>query len=141
MPSFPAATTNSVSGLAAIASFHTLASSPPTAPQAGVCDRYAVLAGVAESRGNVGRVAEIVEVQDPNRHQSGLPVDPGHAETVVPDRADGAGDVGAVTLLVGPGARVDLPVEGIAAARRGYEVTAQFAVQVGAEVGMGSFNA
>src|SRR5690606_7324275 len=59
------------------------------------------------------------------------PVDPGDAEPVVADRAEDAGDVGAVPVHVGPGVGVGRRFFVVG---RGDEVAAQAVLEVGGEV-------
>src|SRR5262245_50521959 len=63
---------------------------------------------VVEATNGARGVAETEGVEEPARHDLHVPGDTGHADPVVPERADGAGDVRAVIVLVdGIGVAVD----------------------------------
>ena len=99
LPSLPAATTNSVSGAAAIAACWAWEEFVPR--EAGVDDVGAHLARVREGVGDVRAEAAADHVASPQRHQRDVPVDPGDPLGVVALGADRARHVGAVALAVG----------------------------------------
>ena len=56
--------------------------------------------GIIQGLDVQGRGTHPVSVEELQSHQLCLPVQPGHAEGIVAHRADGAGDVGAVAVVV-----------------------------------------
>src|SRR5262249_19779793 len=72
----------------------------PAAAPAVVGDLYALAGGVVQGEDGVAGAAAAVGAEELQRRQRHLPVDADDAGAVVSRRADGAGDVGAVAVVV-----------------------------------------
>ena len=97
--------------------------------------------GVVDRADGVGRVAAAGRIDELQRHDGHVPIHAGHALAVVAHRADDAGDVGAVAVVVHRVAVVGDEVIAVYVAGKAVAAGVRIGPDIGGQVGIGVIDA